>query len=110
MTVARDAVLKCRPLRSKLRAIGQLCELPLQWRRFLLDTPGAIPDRGETFRCRLRLMAPAPASVLAINGGSSSVKFAVHQAGTPLKPSLYGKLDRIGLGGSTLSWHATESR
>ena len=34
----------------------------------------------------------------------------MHQAGTPLKPSLYGKLDRIGLGGSTLSWHATESR
>ena len=55
-------------------------------------------------------MAPTPASVLAINGGSSSIKFAVHQAGTPLKPSLYGKLDRIGLGGSTLSWHATEGR
>ena len=54
-------------------------------------------------------MASTPASVLAINGGSSSIKFAVHQAGTPLKPLLYGKLERIGLGGSTLSWQATES-
>jgi acetate kinase len=54
-------------------------------------------------------MAPAPASVLAINSGSSSVKFAVYQAGTPLKPSLYGKLDRMGLDGTTLTWHTTES-
>jgi acetate kinase len=53
-------------------------------------------------------MARAPASVLAINGGSSSIKFAVHQAGTPLTPSLSGKLDRIGSGGTTLSWHTTE--
>ena len=36
-------------------------------------------------------MAPAPASVLAINGGSSSVKFAVYQADTPLKRLLYGR-------------------
>jgi len=50
-------------------------------------------------------MAPPPDSVLAINGGSSSIKFAVHQAGTLLKPSLSGKLDRIGVGGTTLSWH-----
>lgn len=55
-------------------------------------------------------MAPAAASVLAVNGGSSSIKFAVYQAGTPLKPSLSGKLDRISLSGTTLSWHATESR
>src|SRR5439155_12937571 len=68
-----------------------------------------ILDRGQTFRCRLRLMAPAPASVLSINGGSSSIKFAVHQTGTPLTPSLSGKLDRIGSGGMTLSWHTTES-
>jgi acetate kinase len=53
-------------------------------------------------------MAPAPGSILAINGGSSSIKFAVHQSGTPLTPSLSGKLDRIGSGGTTLSWHTTE--
>ena len=54
-------------------------------------------------------MALTPASVLAINGGSSSIKFAVYQAGTPLMPSLYGKLDRIGVDGTTLLWHTTES-
>ncbi len=51
-------------------------------------------------------MAPAPASILAINGGSSSIKFAVHRADTLPKSSLSGKLDRIGQGGTTLSWRA----
>jgi acetate kinase len=53
-------------------------------------------------------MASAPASVLAINGGSSSIKFALYQAGTLQKPSLSGKLDRSGQGKTTLSWRATE--
>jgi acetate kinase len=53
-------------------------------------------------------MAPAPASILAINGGSSSIKFAVYRAGTSPKLSLSGTLDRIGRGGTTLSWRATE--
>ena len=57
---------------------------------------------------RLRLMASAPASVLAINGGSSGIKFAVYDAGTLPKPSLSGKLDRIGWDGATLSWRATD--
>ena len=55
-------------------------------------------------------MALTSATILAINGGSSSVKFALHQAGAPLQASLYGKLDRIGAAGSTLSWHTTEGR
>src|SRR5687768_9895487 len=54
-------------------------------------------------------MAPAIGSVLAINGGSSSIKFTVYQAGTRLTPSLSGKLDRVGVGGTTLSWHTTDS-
>jgi acetate kinase len=54
-------------------------------------------------------MASFPASVLAINGGSSSIKFAVYHAGTLPKPSLSGKVDRIGLSGTTLSWHTTGS-
>lgn len=53
-------------------------------------------------------MAPAPASVLAINGGSSSIKFAVYRAGTVPTLSLSGALDRIGRSGTTLSWRATE--
>ena len=74
----------------------------------LTNTPNAILDRGETFRCRLKHMAPVPASVLAINGGSSSIKFAVIRAGTSGKPSLSGMVDRIGQSGTTLSWRATE--
>ena len=54
-------------------------------------------------------MAPTSA-ILAINGGSSSVKFALHQARAPLTALLYGKLDRIAVEGSTLSWHATNAR
>ena len=53
-------------------------------------------------------MASIPASVLAINGGSSSIKFAVYHAGTLPKPLLSGKLDRIGRDGTTLSWRATD--
>jgi acetate kinase len=53
-------------------------------------------------------MAPAPASVLAINGGSSSIKFAVYQAGTVQESTLSGTLDRIGRDRTTLSWRAAE--
>ena len=47
-------------------------------------------------------MAATPAFVLAINAGSSSIKFAMYQAGR-LTPTLHGQLDRIGLEGTTLS-------
>ena len=57
------------------------------------------------FRCSVRLMASAPATVLTLNGGSSSVKFAVYQVGDRLTPSLRGKLDRVGGTGTTLSWN-----
>jgi acetate kinase len=49
-------------------------------------------------------MAAGPAFVLAINAGSSSIKFAVYQAGRQPTPTLHGQLDRIGLEGTTLSW------
>src|SRR5205823_14453194 len=61
------------------------------------------------FVCKLRRMAQSPASALAINVGSSSIKFAVYQIGARLEPLLYGKLDRIDVGGTTLSWHTMES-
>jgi len=32
-----------------------------------------------------------------LNGGSSSIKFALYQIDEPLKQGLYGKVDRIGL-------------
>ena len=43
-------------------------------------------------------------SILTINGGSSSIKFALYQAGEPLKRGLYGKVDRIGLSGTNLTF------
>ena len=41
-------------------------------------------------------------SVLTVNSGSSSIKFALYQVGKPLKRILYGKIDRIGLSGTHL--------
>ena len=43
-------------------------------------------------------------SVLTINGGSSSIKFALYQIGEPLQRGLYGKVDRIGLSGTHLTF------
>ncbi len=45
-------------------------------------------------------------SILTINGGSSSIKFALYQVGKPLKRGLHGKVDRIGLSGTNLSFSA----
>ena len=36
-------------------------------------------------------------SVLTLNGGSSSIKFAIYRMGAPPKRGLHGKIDRIGL-------------
>ena len=44
-------------------------------------------------------------SVLTINGGSSSIKFALYQAGEPLKKRLYGKIDRIGQSDTILMYN-----
>ena len=49
----------------------------------------------------------ANAHLLTINGGSSSIKFALYQVGKPLKRGLYGKVDRIGLSGTNLTFTAT---
>ena len=43
-------------------------------------------------------------SILTINGGSSSIKFALYQADEPLKRGLCGKVDRIGLSGTNLTF------
>ncbi len=43
-------------------------------------------------------------SVLTINGGSSSIKFALYQISEPLMRGLYGKVDRIGLSGTHLTF------
>src|SRR5665648_464873 len=42
--------------------------------------------------------------ILTINGGSSSIKFAVYQTNEPMKRLLYGNIDRIGLPDSKLTF------
>ena len=55
-------------------------------------------------------MKPADAQILTINGGSSSIKFALYAAVKPLLRGLHGTVDRIGLSGTTLKFHATDGQ
>src|SRR5450755_931210 len=48
-------------------------------------------------------MKSALPCVLAINGGSSSIRFAVYEAGETPRPKLAGKIDRIGSTGTALT-------
>ena len=48
--------------------------------------------------------------ILTINGGSSSIKFALYLVEQPLKRRLYGKVDRIGLSGTNLTFHDTDGK
>ncbi|GAA3929846.1 acetate/propionate family kinase [Chitinophaga oryziterrae] len=43
--------------------------------------------------------------ILTINGGSSSIKFALYKSQERL---LHGEIERIGIAGTTLSWNKTE--
>jgi acetate kinase len=52
----------------------------------------------------------AKPSVLTINGGSSSIKFALYEAGKTPKRGLYGKVDRIGLSGTNLTFHGANGK
>ncbi|MHB8519995.1 MAG: acetate/propionate family kinase [Limisphaerales bacterium] len=49
-------------------------------------------------------MKPTNQSILTINGGSSSIKFALYELGEPLKRGLHGTVDRIGLSGTNLTF------
>jgi acetate kinase len=49
-------------------------------------------------------MEPVNPSILTINGGSSSIKFAQYQLGEPLNRSLHGTVDRIGMSGTNLTF------
>jgi acetate kinase len=42
--------------------------------------------------------------ILTINGGSSSIKFALYQSGEPVKRTLHGTVDRIGMSGTNLTF------
>ena len=47
-------------------------------------------------------MKPTNPRILTINGGSSSIKFALFEAGDSLQRILEGGIDRIGLPEATL--------
>jgi acetate kinase len=53
---------------------------------------------------------PAHINILTINGGSSSIKFALYHTGAPLKKSLHGSVDRIGLPGTNLTFSESDGR
>ena len=52
-------------------------------------------------------MSLADENVLTINGGSSSIKFALYQTGGPMQRRLVGEIDRIGLSGTNLTFDET---
>jgi acetate kinase len=49
-------------------------------------------------------MKTGDSHILTVNGGSSSIKFALYGAVKPLKRGLYGTVDRIGLSGTNLTF------
>ena len=56
-------------------------------------------------------MKSANPCILTINGGSSSIKFAMYQVGKALERTLHGKIDRIGLSGTALTFNdSTKNR
>ncbi|MFY9327085.1 MAG: acetate/propionate family kinase [Georgfuchsia sp.] len=55
-------------------------------------------------------MKPANSGILTINGGSSSIKFTLYHVEEPLQRRLYGKVDRIGLSGTNLTFHDPDGK
>ena len=55
-------------------------------------------------------MKTANSYILTINGGSSSIKFALYEAVKPLKCGLHGTVDRIGLSGTNLKFHEADGK
>ena len=53
-------------------------------------------------------MKPASPRILTINGGSSSIKFALFEAGETLRRSLDGSIERIGLPDATFAVKGSE--
>jgi acetate kinase len=55
-------------------------------------------------------MQPTESRILTINGGSSSIKFALYQMAEPLRRGLAGTIDRIGLSGTKLTFHDSDGK
>src|SRR5665213_1627893 len=61
--------------------------------------------------CRMMSsMKLVDSNILTINGGSSSIKFALYKAVKPLKRGLHGTVDRIGLSGTNLTFHDSDGK
>jgi acetate kinase len=54
-------------------------------------------------------MNPASPRILTINGGSSSIKFALFEAGESLRRALDGSIERIGLPDATFAVKGSEN-
>lgn len=48
--------------------------------------------------------------ILVINGGSSSIKFALYRVDELLQRRLHGKVERIGLSGTNLTYHGPDGK
>jgi acetate kinase len=53
-------------------------------------------------------MSPADSSILTVNGGSSSLRFAIYEPGEPALRRLAGAIDRIGLSGTNLIFESAD--
>ncbi len=54
-------------------------------------------------------MKPSGARILTINGGSSSIKFALFETGEPMRRALDGSIERIGLPNATFAVKGSEN-
>ena len=52
----------------------------------------------------MKEMNAGGSSILTINGGSSSIRFALYEVTEPLQRGLFGTVDRIGLSGTNLTF------
>jgi acetate kinase len=55
-------------------------------------------------------LKPTNKHILTINGGSSSIKFALYATVKPLKRGLSGNVDRIGLSGTNLKFNEADGK
>jgi acetate kinase len=67
----------------------------------------ALLQRNEE---KLRPIKTSPACILTVNGGSSSIKFALFEAGDSLRRILEGRIERIGLPEATLHLKGVNTR
>ena len=69
-----------------------------------INTPRRRRDSPGKHANPVAAMKPSGPRILTINGGSSSIRFALFQTGDELKRMLHGKVDRIGLSGTTMTF------